>query len=233
MKEAASEKIIVALDVPTEDAAAALVDQLGDTVGYFKIGLQLFTKVGPSIVQRVQQSGAKVFLDLKFHDIPNTVAHAVESACTLGVDLLTIHLGGGGEMIAAAEKAAAKTNTLVLGVTVLTSSDEHTLSETGVFCEVEPQVIRLATLAHSVGVRGLVASPKELGALRSAFGDYFTIVTPGVRPAWSEANDQSRILTPAEAVKAGASYLVIGRPITAHANPREAVQRIAEEIDGA
>jgi orotidine-5'-phosphate decarboxylase len=233
LENPAAEKIIVALDVSTEDEAAALVEQIGGVVGYFKIGLQLFTRAGAPVVKRIQQTGAKVFLDLKFHDIPNTVSHAVESACDLGVQMLTIHLCGGGEMISAAAKAAAKTETLVLGVTVLTSSNRETLAETGVESAVEPQVLRLAALAKENGVRGLVASPQELAALRETFGDFFTIVTPGVRPAWSAANDQKRILTPAEAVRAGASHLVIGRPITAHAKPREAALKIAAEIAAA
>jgi orotidine-5'-phosphate decarboxylase len=225
------DRIITALDVPTEREALQLIDVLGDSVGFYKIGLQLFTACGPSIVGRVKQSGARLFLDLKFHDIPNTVEHAVQSAVALGVDLLTIHLCGGGAMIRAAVQAAGD-KTLVLGVTVLTSSNRETLRETGVESEVEPQVLRLAQLALDNGVRGIVASPQELGALRGKFGGALTIVTPGVRPAWAAANDQKRIMTPADAVRAGADHLVIGRPITAHANPREAAERIAGELRG-
>jgi orotidine-5'-phosphate decarboxylase len=225
------DRIIAALDVPTEREALQLIGTLGDSVGFYKVGLQLFTACGPSVVERVKQSGARLFLDLKFHDIPNTVEHAVQSAVALGVDLLTIHLCGGGAMIAAAAKAAGD-KTLVLGVTVLTSSNRETLRETGVESEVEPQVLRLAQLALDNGVRGIVASPQELGALRGKFGCALTIVTPGVRPAWAAANDQKRIMTPAEAVRAGADHLVIGRPITAHKSPREAVERIVEELRG-
>lgn len=225
-----SNRIIVALDVPDEAGAAKLLDQLGDSIGYYKVGLQLFTKCGPTILERVRATGAKLFLDLKFHDIPNTVQHAVESACALGVDMMTIHLSGGAQMIAAAARGAGNSNALILGVTVLTSSSRETLREVAVQSEVEEQVLRLAALGLANGVRGVVASPLEIGPLRQRFGKELTIVTPGVRPSWAAANDQQRILTPREAIDAGASHLVIGRPITAAANPREAAARILEEI---
>lgn len=225
-----AEKIIVALDVPDEAGAAKLLDQLGDAIGYYKVGLQLFTKCGPKILERVRATGARLFLDLKFHDIPNTVQHAVESACALGVDMMTIHLSGGGEMIAAAAKGAGSSKALILGVTVLTSSSRETLREVAVESEVEQQVLRLAALGLGNGVRGVVASPLEIKPLRERFGTDLTIVTPGVRPSWAAANDQQRVLTPREAIQAGASHLVIGRPITAAANPREAAARIIEEI---
>lgn len=224
------EKIIVAVDVPDEAGAIALLGNLGDAIGYYKVGLQLFTRCGPSILERVRQTGAKLFLDLKFHDIPNTVEHAVESACALGVDMMTIHLSGGGQMIAAAARGASHSQALVLGVTVLTSSSRETLREVAVESEVEQQVLRLADLGLRNGVRGVVASPLEIKPLRERFGNELTIVTPGVRPSWAAANDQKRIMTPHEAIQAGASHLVIGRPITAAPNPRDAAARILEEI---
>lgn len=222
--------IIVALDFPTESSALQLVEQLGDTVRFYKVGLQLFTKTGPLIVQRVQESGAKIFLDLKFHDIPNTVRNAVASACELGVDMLTIHLSGGAKMIAAAVAGAEGSKALVLGVSVLTSSNRETLREVAIESEVDGQVERLAALARDNGLRGIVASPLETAMLREKFGAHFTIVTPGVRPIWAEANDQQRTLTPREAIAAGADFLVIGRPITAHADPVEAARKIAAEL---
>ena len=227
-----SEKIIVALDVPTDDAVFKLIDDLGDAVRFYKIGLQLFTKYGPTLVQRVKATGTKVFLDLKFHDIPNMVQHAVESASALGVDITTLHLVGGGKMIASAVAGAGGGSVLLLGVTVLTSSSRETLQEVGVHGAIEDEVLRLAKLGVENGLRGVVASPLEISLLRQIFGAALTIVTPGVRPAWAAANDQQRTLTPREAVIAGADFLVIGRPITAHANPAEAARMIADEIAG-
>jgi orotidine-5'-phosphate decarboxylase len=222
--------LIVALDVPDQDAALRLVERLGPAVPFYKIGLQLFTRCGPGVVEAVKASGAKVFLDLKFHDIPNTVRHSVESACALGVDLLTIHLSGGGAMIRAAAQGAGD-RTQVLGVTVLTSSNRETLHETGVEGAVEDQVLRLTRLAVENGVTGIVASPQEVTLLRQIFGSTLVIVTPGVRPEWAEANDQQRTLTPKAAMLAGANYLVIGRPITAQPNPRDAAERILGELE--
>ncbi len=214
-----AQKIIVALDVPTDAAAFRLIDDLGETVRFYKIGLQLFTKYGQPLVQRVKAAGARVFLDLKFHDIPNTVQSAVRSACEIGVDMTTIHLCGGGKMIAAAVAGAGSDPALILGVTVLTSSSRETLQEVGVHGAVEDEVLRLAKLGVENGIRGVVASPQEISLQRQIFGKELVIVTPGVRPQWAAANDQQRTLTPGEAVAAGADYLVIGRPITAHANP--------------
>lgn len=225
-----SKKIIVALDLPEEDAALKLIDDLGDAVRFYKIGLQLFTKCGPGFVRRMKAAGARVFLDLKFHDIPNTVRHAVRSACEIGVDMTTIHLSGGAKMIAAAVAGAGSDPALLLGVTVLTSSSRETLQEVGVHGAVEDEVLRLAKLGVENGLRGVVASPQEISLLRQVFGAGLTIVTPGVRPEWAAANDQQRTLTPAAAIAAGADYLVIGRPITANANPVEAARKIAEEI---
>jgi len=222
----------VALDVPTDDAACKLIDDLGDAVRFYKVGLQLFTKYGIPLVERVKATGAKVFLDLKFHDIPNTVQHAVRSACEIGVDMTTIHLCGGGKMIAAAVTGAGADPVLLLGVTVLTSSSRETLQEVGVHGAVEDEVLRLAKLGAENGIRGVVASPQEITLLRQIFGKALKIVTPGVRPEWAAANDQQRMMTPHAAVAAGADYLVIGRPITAHASPKDAARMIAEEIGG-
>jgi orotidine-5'-phosphate decarboxylase len=226
------DKIIVALDLPSVDAARNLISTLGKEVSWYKVGLQLFALGGPAFVQELKASGAKIFLDLKFHDIPNTVRSAVESACALGVDMLTIHLSGGSEMCQAAVKGRATTSTLTLGVTVLTSQTEATLAEVGVNRSLTQQVISLATLAQSTGITGLVASPLELEPLRQQFGNAFVIVTPGVRPAWSEAGDQKRFTTPAEAIRKGANYLVIGRPISASPDPKAAFLRIASELPG-
>src|SRR5690242_15710803 len=223
-------KMIVALDVPSKKEANALVDQLRDRVAFFKIGLQLYTGEGPEIVRAVLSTGEKVFLDLKLHDIPNTVARAVEAANALGVQLLTIHLSGGREMIRAT--TAAKGKTLILGVTVLTSSNEQTLREVGIDGTIEKQVLRLAKLGVENGIDGIVASAHEIKPLRAEFGDKIKLVVPGIRPSWADAGDQKRTMTPREAIAAGADYLVIGRPITAAKNPKEALEKILEEIGG-
>ena len=227
----AAEKIIVALDVPTKTEALELVEKLSGQISFFKIGLQLYTGEGPEIVRAVSSTGSKVFLDLKLHDIPNTVARAVESAGRLGVQMLTIHLSGGSEMIRAAIAARAN-NTLILGVTVLTSSTEETLRGIGVQDKLDDQVLRLAKLGVDAEINGIVASPHEIKSLRRDFGDKFKIVVPGIRPSGAEANDQKRTMSPRDALDAGADYLVIGRPITAHRNPREATKRILEDIAG-
>jgi len=225
----AADKIIVALDVPSKKEALALVDQLRGQISFFKVGLQLYTASGPEVVREIVRQNANVFLDLKLHDIPNTVASAVAAARELGARMLTVHLSGGRVMLEAA--AAAKTpDLLLLGVSVLTSSDETTLREIGVGSSVEQQVERLSALGINAGVDGIVASPHEIKLLRARFGDKVLIVTPGIRPTWAESEDQKRITTPREALQHGANYLVIGRPITAHKNPREAVQMILQEI---
>jgi orotidine-5'-phosphate decarboxylase len=228
---AAKDRIIVPLDVPTAQAARELIKAIGGTIGFFKVGNQLFTSAGPAIVEEVLASGSKVFLDLKYHDIPNTVRHAVESASALGVDMLTIHLAGGRSMCKAAVVGRGISKVLLLGVTVLTSLDDAALSEIGFRGSVENVVLLLAELAKNVGITGLVASPQELPILRESFGSLFTTVIPGIRPRWSEPGDQRRILTPRQAVDTGADYLVIGRPIIASTNPRTAVQRIIEELE--
>jgi orotidine-5'-phosphate decarboxylase len=223
------DRLIVALDFPSAVQALSMAEQLAGTVGYFKIGLQLFTAAGPEIVRAMGATGAKVFLDLKLHDIPNTVAGAVRAADALGVQMLTVHLSGGRAMLEAA--VAARTSAMMLlGVTVLTSANAETLRETGLADSVDDQVVRLAEIGARAGMDGLVASPHEVTRLRERLGHSVTIVTPGVRPAWSETNDQKRFMTPRQALECGADYLVIGRPITAQAEPRAAVQRILEEI---
>jgi orotidine-5'-phosphate decarboxylase len=225
----AADQIIVALDVPSKREALELVGQLCDQISFFKIGLQLYTAEGPEIVRTVIAAGAKVFLDLKLHDIPNTVAKAVESAGELGVQMLTIHLTGGAEMVRAAV-AGRKKDMSILGVTVLTSANEQTLVEAGVFDKIDNHVLRLAKLGVTAGIDGLVASPHEIKMLRPEFGDQITIVVPGIRPAWSQKGDQKRVMTPREALDAGADYLVIGRPITAQPKPREALAKILEVL---
>jgi orotidine-5'-phosphate decarboxylase len=225
MKSPAAEKIIVALDVPSAEEGLSLISALSDAVGLFKIGLQSYTADGQALIR----PAGKVFLDLKLHDIPNTVAKAVEAAAALGVKMLTLHLSGGAEMIRAAV-AARKNNMLLLGVTVLTSSTNETLRETGVSERISDHVLRLARLGVENGIDGLVASPREARLLREEFGDKIRIVTPGIRPAGSDADDQKRFATPREALDAGADYLVIGRPITAAPDPRAAVDRIVDEL---
>jgi len=225
----ATDKIIVALDVATKKRALELVDQLREQISFFKIGLQLYTAEGPQIVRAVLSNGAKVWLDIKLHDIPNTVARAVESANSLGVHMLTIHLSGGSEMIRAATAARAN-NMLLLGVTVLTSATEQTLREIGVAGKVDNQVLRLARLGVEAGIDGVVASPHEIKKLRVEFGDKIKIAVQGIRPTWAEPGDQKRFMTPREALEAGADYIGIGRPITTHPRPSDAVRKILEEI---
>src|SRR5881409_873595 len=225
----AADKIIVALDVATKKEALVLVDQLNGQISFFKIGLQLYTAEGPEIVRAVLSTGAKVWLDLKLHDIPNTVARAVESATNLGVHMLTIHLSGGGEMIRAA--TAARANSMsILGVTVLTSATEQTLREIGIADKVEDQVLRLAKLGVEAGIDGIVASPHEIKKLRAEFGNKIKIVVQGIRPTWAEPGDQKRFMTPRRAIEAGADYIGIGRPITTHPDPSEAVAKILQEL---
>jgi len=225
----AADKIIVALDVATKERALELVVQLRDQVSFFKIGLQLYTAEGPEIVRAVLSTGARVWLDIKLHDIPNTVARAVESANGLGVHMLTIHLSGGSEMIRSATAARAN-NMLLLGVTVLTSATEQTLREIGITDRVEDQVLRLVRLGVEAGIDGVVASPHEIKKLRAEFGDKIKIAVQGIRPTWAEPGDQKRFTTPHEALEAGADYIGIGRPITAHPRPSEAVEKILKEL---
>ncbi len=229
--------IIAALDVPTSEAALALAAQLAPFVGALKIGSELFTSAGSEIVRRIQATGAPVFLDLKFHDIPNTVAKAVAAATRLGAHMLTIHTSGGLEMMQAAEAAAQETARelgckppLVLGVTVLTSMDTRELKEIGVTGRAAKQVERLARLAVKACLRGLVCSPLEVAALRRILPADFQLVTPAIRSASEAASDQKRTLSAREALTAGANWIVIGRPIYAAGNPRAAAEKILESL---
>lgn len=230
----ANNRVIVALDVATLAEATDLARRLVPHVAAVKIGSQLFTAEGPHAVHAMHDLGLRVFLDLKFHDIPNTVAGAVASARSLGVWMLNVHCSGGAIMMAEAAKAvaggAAGRRPLILGVTVLTSLDEASLQATlGTTRTLREQVRHLAREAQAAGLDGVVASPHEIGDIRQACGAGFLVVTPGVRPAEAERGDQRRVMTPAEAVRAGADYVVVGRPILAAKDPAEAAQRIAEE----
>ena len=232
------DRVIVPLDVPDRDSALRLVEQLGGLVGMFKIGSQLFTAEGPQLVREIITSGERIFLDLKFHDIPNTVAGAVESAARLGVSILNVHTLGGSEMMRAAAHAVGDrgllwiTRPAVLGVTVLTSMDKADLADVGIPLDLTAEVVRLATLARDSGLDGIVASPHEIRLIRDCItAERFIILTPGIRPAWSAKGDQKRIATPADAIRDGADFIVIGRAITDSPDPRAAAERILEEID--
>ena len=225
-------RLIVALDVSTAAAAHKIVAAVGDSARIYKVGMQLYTAEGPQIVRDLIASGRKVFLDLKYHDIPHTVAAAVREAAKLGVSMLTVHAAGGGAMLRAAADAARNTNpaTMVLGVTVLTSLDQRDLEHAGVRGSVVDQVSRLAALAITNGCHGVVASAHEAAVLRAELGDDFLIVTPGVRPTGVEHGDQARVVTPAEAMASGASYIVVGRPITEAENPAEEAREILAQM---
>lgn len=228
--------LILALDVPTREDAAPLLRQLRGQLRWVKIGLQMFTAYGPNYVREVAAQGFDVFLDLKLHDIPNTVAKAVESLAPLPIRMLTLHTAGGSEMMRAAVAAQQKTNPglLLLGVTVLTSMDQAGLNELGVAGAPEQQVERLGRLAAAAGMRGLVCSPLEVSLLRRALPADLQLVTPGIRPAGEAGgDDQKRILTPADAARAGSSYIVVGRPILQAADPAAATRGILAELAGA
>ncbi len=231
--------ILVALDVPTAVQALKLVEELAPTVGGFKIGSELFTSAGPDIVRRIRGMGAPVFLDLKFHDIPNTVAKAVAAAVKLDVQMLTVHTSGGVEMLKAAEQVAQEsawnlghTPPLVLGVTVLTSLESAMLSEIGFDPNVSRQVRRLANMANQVGLRGLVCSPREVAEVRQMVPTSTQLVTPGIRGSNDASGDQKRTLAPREAISLGANWLVIGRPIYGAENPRAAAEQILKDLVG-
>ena len=226
------ERLIVALDVSTATAARKIVAAVGDSTSAYKVGMQLYTAEGPEMVRELVEAGRRVFLDLKYHDIPNTVGAAVHEAAKLGVSMLTVHASGGGKMLkAAAESAlAANPDLLLLGVTVLTSLNDTDLETMGLRGGVNEQVLRLAALALANGCKGVVASAHECSALRQEFGPDFTIVTPGVRPAGSGHDDQARVVTPAEAISAGATYIVVGRPITEARDPAAEARAILGQL---
>jgi len=224
-------ELIVVLDVDTQEEALEIVNATG-ACEWYKIGAQLFTRCGPQIVKDIQGLGKNIFLDLKYHDIPNTVAHAAKGAADLGAGLFTVHAFGGKDMIAGARDAVAGTETEILAVTILTSlSDDAVRNELGLPESASEAVPRLAVLATEAGAHGIVCSPQEIGLVRAAVGSKARIVTPGIRPAWSAKNDQSRIMTPKAAAEAGADMIVVGRPILHHEAPHTAVQLILEELD--
>ncbi len=235
MNEDLNKKVIVAMDVEGKEKALDLAGKLQGSGCWLKVGLELYSMEGPAIIQDLKELGFPVFLDLKLHDIPNTVERAVRGLIAWGADIINVHCSGGYEMMArAAEAVCAQSDnrqrTKLIGVTVLTSLSDKVLQEDlGVGRSLESQVIGLAQLAQRAGLDGVVASAREATALRKACGQEFLLVTPGIRPAWSEQNDQVRILTPREAIKAGSSYLVVGRPVTRAADPLEALNRLWEE----
>ena len=225
-------ELIVVLDMDTRDEALAAV-KAAEGCDWFKIGKQLFTRLGPDIVREVKGMGKKVFLDLKYHDIPNTVGKAAKAAADLGADLFTLHASGGAKMIEAAREAVEGTPTRILAVTILTSLDDTMLArEIGFVAGAAEMVPRLAKMATDAGAHGIVCSPKEITLVREAVGPASLIVTPGIRPKWASKDDQARIMTPHDAAQAGASMIVVGRPILNHAEPREAVRLIKEELQG-
>jgi orotidine-5'-phosphate decarboxylase len=238
MEQAAKNKLIVALDVETANEALNLFSALKDVAGMFKIGSQLFTASGAGLVREIVGAGGRIFLDLKFHDIPNTVAAAGVEAARLGVNIFDVHACGGSEMMRRTAEAVAETalreginRPLIIGITVLTSMDDSTLAEIGFSSGTTEQVGRMARLADASGLDGVVASPHEVKLVRETVGrNNFVIVTPGVRPSGAASNDQRRVMTPADAVRAGADYLVVGRPILKATDPALAAHQIIEEI---
>src|ERR1700683_1536615 len=225
-------KLIVALDVSTAAAEQKIVAAVGDSALTYKVGMQLYTAEGPQVVRDLVASGRPVFLDLKYHDIPTTVAAAVHEAARLGVSMLTVHAAGGGKMLHAAVEAAHANNPalLVLGVTVLTSLDENEMEKIGLCGTPSEEVVRLATLALDTGCKGIVTSARETAAVRAELGHNFAIVTPGVRPAGSRHADQTRVATPAEAIAAGGSHIVVGRPITEATDPAAEARAILGQM---
>jgi orotidine-5'-phosphate decarboxylase len=246
----ARERLIVALDVSSSQEAQKIVATIGESVQIYKVGMQLYTAEGPQIVRDLVGSGRRVFLDLKYHDIPNTVAAAVREAAKLGVSMLTVHASGGTKMLRAAAEATqadiiphadaplgwtpgatrAAAGLKVLAVTVLTSMDEQDVKEIGVQAQLGDQVVRLASIALAAGCDGVVSSAREVKALRTELGGEFLVVTPGVRPAGAVRGDQARVVTPADAIAAGATHIVVGRPITGARNPGDAADQILQEM---
>ncbi|GAA5525350.1 orotidine 5'-phosphate decarboxylase [Microbulbifer aestuariivivens] len=233
MQDKVSSPVIVALDYDSAEAALAMADRLDPSLCRVKVGKELFTIAGPNVVRQLVARGFEVFLDLKFHDIPNTVAAAVRAAAELGVWMVNVHASGGARMMKAAVEALApygETRPLLIGVTILTSTAPEELLETGVTRSLQEQVLALASLAKSCGLDGVVCSAQEAAALRHECGEDFALVTPGIRPSGSAADDQRRIVTPAQALELGSSYLVVGRPITAAQDPALALKKILAEI---
>jgi orotidine-5'-phosphate decarboxylase len=227
------QRLIIALDVSTAAAAQKIVAAVGDSALTYKVGMQLYTAEGPQVVRDLVASGRRVFLDLKYHDIPNTVGAAVAEAAKLGVSMLTVHASGSGKMLRAATEAAkVRPELIVLAITVLTSMDGNDLEKIGMHGTVKDSVVRLATIALANGCQGVVTSAREASALRAELGHDFAIVTPGVRPAGSSVGDQVRVVTPAEAIASGASHIVVGRPITEAADPAAEARAILEQIGG-
>ncbi|MBN2453225.1 MAG: orotidine-5'-phosphate decarboxylase [Candidatus Omnitrophica bacterium] len=231
------DKLIIALDTDSSDKALSMVDTLKKEVNFFKIGFELFSSCGPAIVKDVLKRGCRVFLDLKYHDIPNTVGKAAAAAAGMGVSVFNVHALGGYDMMKRAAEAAEEEakrlkapKSAVIAVTVLTSMDEMALKKVGVSDTMNNEVLTLAKLARSAGLDGVVASPSEIKPLREALGGDFLIVTPGVRPEWAAKGDQKRVATPKEAVSAGASYIVVGRPVTAAEDMAAAARKILEEM---
>ena len=222
--------LMVALDVSEWADALTLVKQLGEQVEWYKVGKQLFTHYGPKVLEELKAMGRKVFLDMKFHDIPNTVAQAVRSAALIGADIINVHASGGPAMLAAAAEAGRETGKTVIAVTVLTSMDTAQLQAIGIQSTPAEQVLRLAKLSQEAGLPGVVCSALELPMLREAFGPEFLTLVPGIRPAGAAAGDQKRIMTPAQAAQAGATYIVVGRPITKAADPLQAALAIQGEL---
>ena len=225
-------KIIVALDYPTETKAFKLIDQLDSNLCRLKVGKEMFTLLGPSLVERIQNKGFEVFLDLKYHDIPNTVAMACQAAASLGVWMVNVHASGGRRMMEAASEAIANTQNKphLIAVTVLTSMSQEDLLELGINKSPAEQALKLAGLAKSSGLNGVVCSAQEASSMQQQLGNDFLLVSPGIRPAGSKADDQRRIMTPTDALKAGSDYLVIGRPITQSDDPSSVLRTINSEI---
>lgn len=227
------QRLIVALDVSSAAAARKIVAAVGDSALTYKVGMQLYTAEGPQVVRDLVASGRGVFLDLKYHDIPNTVGSAVAEAAKLGVSMLTVHAAGSSQMLQrAVEAAKARPGLMVLGVTVLTSMNGRDLETIGIRDTVEDEVVRLATMALGNGCHGIVTSAREASTVRAELGHDFALVTPGVRPAGSAVGDQVRVVTPAEAIAAGASHIVVGRPITEAADPSAEARAILGQISG-
>lgn len=234
-----NDQLIVALDYATEQDAMALVNQLGDAVSYYKVGLELFLNTRGSVVDLIKAQNKKVFLDLKFHDIPNTVAQAVAWAASLGVDMFTLHSSGGEEMMRKSVETVNETcerlnvkRPDMVGVTILTSFDEAGIAKVGYKNNIADTVLNLAGLCKTSGMSGIVCSPHEAAKIKETFGKEFITVCPGIRPAWAAAGDQKRITTPADAIRIGVDHMVVGRPITKAEHPHEAALKIIEEIGG-